>query len=118
MMIQPLFILKFFSGKYHDELSYNDISVFRTSDSSSSQCTKTQSYSYASYDIVDKSSGEVVFQGAPQVVEQVTIPALEEVEQIPQAMTQTLQVVIPVGLVVFGIGLVIFLVRYLILRLM
>lgn len=70
------------------------------------------------------SAGSVVFPQAPVQEQQqgetqgIQTLTLEQAEQIPQAMTQTLQVVIPVGLVVFGIGLVIFLTRYLISRLM
>lgn len=60
----------------------------------------------------------VVFQGAPVTVEQVTIPAIQQVGEIPQAMKEVLKILIPVGLVIFGIGLVIFLIRYLRLRLM
>lgn len=58
----------------------------------------------------------VFFQGAPPKVEQVTIPAITQVEEIPQAMEEVLKILIPVGLIVFGIGLVIFLMRLVISR--
>lgn len=90
----------------------------------SSDGTAGYTVSYiSSHDILD-TNNNVVFQGAPAQEEQqqgetqgIQTLTLEQAEQIPQAMTQTLQVVIPVGLVVFGIGLVIYLVRFLILRL-
>lgn len=57
----------------------------------------------------------LVFLGAPQVtpveVEQVTIPAIQQVEEIPQGMNQVLQVIIPIGLMVLPIGLVVYLTR-------
>ena len=65
-----------------------------------------------SYD--DKST--VVFQAPPQQVEAVTIPAIQQVEEIPQGMTQVLQVIIPIGLIVLSIGLVIYLMRLVIYR--
>lgn len=64
-------------------------------------------------------NNELVFQAPPQVVEegiQVTIPAIQQVEEIPQGMTQVLQVIIPIGLIVLSIGLVIYLMRLVIYR--
>lgn len=62
----------------------------------------------------------LVFLGAPQVtpveVEQVTIPAIQQVEEIPQGMNQVLQVIIPIGLIVLSIGLVVYLTRLVIYR--
>lgn len=62
------------------------------------------------------SSGEVVFQGAPVTVEQVTIPKIQQVEEIPQMMEQVMRILIPIGLIVFSIGLVIYLTRLVISR--
>ena len=45
-----------------------------------------------------------------------TIPALETVEQIPTAMVETLKLIIPVGLVIFGIVLLISLIKSVISR--
>ena len=45
-----------------------------------------------------------------------TIPALETVEQIPTAMVETLKLIIPVGLVIFGIVLLILLIKSVISR--
>lgn len=67
---------------------------------------------------IKNSSGEVVFQVAPVTVEQVTIPAIQQVGEIPQAMKEILKILIPVGLVIFGTGLLSFLIRYLSSRLM
>ena len=57
---------------------------------------------------------EVVFQGAP--LTQVTIPAIQQVEEIPQVMEQVLKILIPIGLIVLSIGLVIYLTRLVISR--
>lgn len=75
------------------------------------------SYGYSNFD-VKNIDGNVVFQRAPQAVEQVKIPAIQQAKEIPQAMTEVLKILIPIGLVIFGIGLVIFLIRYCRLRLM
>ena len=70
-------------------------------------------------------SNELVFQAPPQQVEeqetpqaiqQVTIPAIQQVEEIPQGMSQVLQVIIPIGLIILSIGLVVYLVRLVISR--
>lgn len=52
-----------------------------------------------------------LFQGAPRPVEQVTIPEITQVAEIPQVITQVMKIMIPIGLIIFGIGLVIYLVR-------
>lgn len=46
----------------------------------------------------------------------VEIPAVETVEQIPEMMAKVLTMIIPVGLVVFGIVLVILLIKLVISR--
>ena len=70
-------------------------------------------------------SNEVVFQAPPQQVEeqetpqqiqQVTIPTIQQVEEIPQGMSQVLQMIIPIGLIVLSIGLVVYLTRLVIYR--
>ena len=66
--------------------------------------------------IPNMTTSEVVFQAPPQQVEAVTIPAIQQVEEIPQGMTQVLQVIIPIGLIVLSIGLVIYLMRLVIYR--
>lgn len=55
--------------------------------------------------------GNLVFQGAPRPVEQVTIPEITQVAEIPQVITQVMKIMIPIGLIIFGIGLVIYLIR-------
>lgn len=52
----------------------------------------------------------------PEETQATTILALETVEQIPTSMVETLKLIIPVGLVIFGILLVILLVKLVILR--
>lgn len=74
---------------------------------------------YSNFDLYrDSSKTELVFQRAPQKVEQVTIPTITQVEEIPQSMMETMKIVIPVGLIVLSIGLVIYLVRLVISRMM
>lgn len=69
----------------------------------------------SSYDIyTDSSKSELVFQ-MPQV-NKVTIPAIQQVEEIPQVMGQVMRILIPIGLIVFSIGLVIYLTRLVISR--
>lgn len=55
--------------------------------------------------------GNVVFQGAPRPVEQVTIPEITQVAEIPQVITQVMKIMIPIGLIVLSIGFVIYLLR-------
>ncbi len=72
---------------------------------------------YSNYTIYnDASDSKVVFQGAPQEVEQITIPAITQAEEIPQVMSKVLTMIIPIGLIVFSSGLLIYLVRLVILR--
>lgn len=79
--------------------------------------TQYNSYTYYTSSDILNEAGEVVFQSAPHLVEQVTIPAIQQVEEIPQAMSEVLKILIPVGLIVLSIGLVIFLTRLVISRL-
>lgn len=57
--------------------------------------------------------GTIFFPKTPLTVE---IPAVETVEQIPTAITETLKMIIPVGLVVLSVVLLIYLTRRLIYR--
>ena len=66
--------------------------------------------------IPNMTTSEVVFQAPPQQVEAVTIPAIQQVGEIPQGMNQVLQVIIPIGLIVLSIGLVVYLTRLVIYR--
>ena len=59
---------------------------------------------------------EVVFPQAPQTVGQVTIPAIQQVEEIPQVMTEVMKMILPIGLISFGIFLLILLIRLVISR--
>ena len=85
---------------------------------------KNDSYSYSSLNDILYSTNsiyrygtdEVVFPAAPQKVEQVTIPKIQQVEEIPQAMEEVMKILIPVGLIIFGIGLLIYLMRLVIFR--
>ena len=58
----------------------------------------------------------IFFQGTPLM--EVTIPAVETVEQIPEIMKMVMKIIIPIGLVILSIGLLIFLIRLIILRVM
>lgn len=70
---------------------------------------------FSSFDIYDLNNN-LVFQAPPQQVEAVTIPAIQQVGEIPQGMNQVLQVIIPIGLIVLSIGLVVYLMRLVIYR--
>lgn len=59
-------------------------------------------------------NGSTFFQNPVQEV--VVIPVLEKVEELPQAMITTLKMILPAGLVVFGILLLVYIIRLLILR--
>lgn len=60
--------------------------------------------------------GNLVFQGASQELAGVTIPAIQSVGEIPQAMVQVMRILVPVGLIIFGIGLLIYLIKLVISR--
>ena len=65
-------------------------------------------FRYSTIDIFDGDIGsEIFFQKTPVAV----IPALEEVEQIPEAMATVLKLIIPVSLIVLSAVLLIYLVR-------
>lgn len=72
---------------------------------------------YSTVDIYNKNSEEIFFQKTPVTTPAaVEIPALEKVEQIPEAITTTLKLIIPVSLIVLSIFFVIYLMRRLIYR--
>lgn len=86
------------------------------SDGTSTQVRYSKGYGFSVYTTEDikNSSGNVVFQKAPVTVG--TIPKITQVEEIPQVMGEVLKVIIPIGLIIFGIGLLILLVRLVISR--
>lgn len=67
-------------------------------------------YLYSNHDIniVSDEGSSLFFQGP---VQEVVIPALEQVEELPKAITTTLKILIPVGLIVLAIGLIIYLIK-------
>ena len=69
----------------------------------------TVSIVYSNHDLYH--GEELVFQSPVTEVPGVQIPALETAEEVPQAMTQTLKILIPVGLIVLSVGLVIYLIK-------
>lgn len=72
---------------------------------------------YSTVDIYKDNSDEIFFQKTPVTTPAaVEIPALEKVEQIPEAITTTLKMIIPVSLVVLSVILLIYLMRRLIYR--
>lgn len=77
--------------------------------------TSSFDFVYSNANIVDD-NGNMVFQVAPVTVEQVTIPEITQVEEIPHIMNKVLEMIIPIGLIVFFVGLLIYLVRLVILR--
>lgn len=70
-------------------------------------------HGYSNTDILN-SDGTVFFPIPVQEV--VVIPVLEGVEELPKAVNTTLKMILPVGLVVFGILLLVYIIRLLILR--
>ena len=64
-------------------------------------------------DIVYSSNSASFFQ---EPVQEVVVPALGEVKELPKAIVETLKIIIPVGLVILGIGFVIYLIKSVILR--
>lgn len=66
------------------------------------------------YNVEGHTNGDIFFQNPVQEV--VVIPVLEGVEELPKAVTTTLKMILPVGLVVFGILLLVYIIRLLILR--
>ncbi len=87
-------------------LSWSDVSV--------SDASGFSGYNFVYYNAdiyTDKDKSDLFFQRPPQVVEEVTIPVLEGVEELPKAMTTTLKMILPVGLVVFGILLLVYIIR-------
>lgn len=95
-----------------NKLTLNDLNISQTS-----FLTFTGfdlgAFIYSNTDIKDVDDN-MVFQ-AP-VPAMVTIPGLETVKEVPQAMSQVMRVLIPIGLIVFLSGLLIYLVRLVILR--
>lgn len=92
----------------------NDISSLPTSTFYSEGCPVSDDIHechFSSFDIYKRSSDELVFQASPLEMK-VTIPAIQEVKEIPQAMGKVLTMIIPIGLIIFGIGLVISLILY------
>lgn len=67
-------------------------------------------FAYANYDIYDIEDN-VVFQGPLSA--KYRIPAITETTQLTGVISKTMRLMIPIGLVVFGIGLLIYFVRYL-----
>jgi len=98
---------------------FSNIPISSFSSTSSDVSNSSWDYShfsgYSTVDIYD-TNDNLVFQAPPHQVEAVTIPAIQQVEEIPQGMTQVLQVIIPIGLIVLSIGLVIYLMRLVIYR--
>lgn len=66
------------------------------------------------FNVEGHTNGDTFFQNPVQEV--VVIPVLEGAEELPKAVTTTLKMILPVGLVVFGILLLVYIIRLLILR--
>lgn len=109
--------LNWTTAKSSDDYDYNI--VFTPSLKDTSAYYSIKDIVYSNYDVYD-TSNNLLFQAAPPVipveVEQVTIPAIQQVGEIPQGMNQVLQVIIPIGLIVLSIGLVVYLMRLVIYR--
>lgn len=65
---------------------------------------------YSNYDIVDKNSGELVFQKAP-LTQMVTPMEVGKVEELPTLIIQIVEMIIPAFLIIFGTLLVLYLIK-------
>lgn len=61
-------------------------------------------------------SSEIFFQKTPVPLIKVTVGVLEGIQEIPQVIMKVVQLIIPIGLVIFGILLLVLLIRWVILR--
>lgn len=74
---------------------------------------------YSNADILNKDDGAVFFQETPQVVTTTTtttITKIAKVEELPKIIAEILKVIIPVGLVIFGMVLLILVIKSVISR--
>lgn len=65
------------------------------------------------YNVSGMTNGDTFFRNP---VQEVVVPVLATAEELPQAMITTLTLILPVGLIVFGILLSVYIIRLLILR--
>ena len=86
--------------------------VYHHTLNAASSIKSTDNILYSTFNLVNE-DGVTVFPVAPTPVK---IPAIQQVEEIPQVMEQVLTILIPIGLIVFSIGLVIYLTRLVISR--
>ena len=59
----------------------------------------------------DESCTELFFQGTPQVISQVATMEITQVEALPMAIIQIVEIILPVFLIVFGVLLVLYLIK-------
>lgn len=105
-----------FFSKFDDNYFLNDIfdaSAWLLIDFTKALNSSNEYSFFSSSDVYD-TDGNLVFQ-VPQV-DKVVIPAIQQVEEIPQVMGQAMKILIPIGLIVFSVGLVIYLMRLVISR--
>lgn len=62
------------------------------------------------------SPSEIFFQRTPVPLVAVRVGVLEGIQEIPQVIMKVVQLIIPIGLVIFGILLLVLLIRWVILR--
>lgn len=98
-------------------VSYNN--TIHSGDNTIINNFNTTNILYCSSDVYNNGTTDVLiskkkFPVVEVIPETVVIPAVETVEQIPMAMTETLTMIIPVGLVVLSVVLLIYLTRRLI----
>ena len=67
-------------------------------------------YYYSNFDVLD-SSGNVVFQKAPQETFQVELMKPTQVEEIPAQIVGIVKIVLPIFLTIFGVLLVLYLIK-------
>jgi len=107
-----------FSSPLYYKLVNNEWYLIDNSHSSSDYADTSFNLSMVRYSNLSIYDGHnnVVFPVAPQTVGQVTIPEIQQVEEIPQVMGEVMKMIIPIGLIIFGIFLLILVMRLVISR--
>lgn len=62
-------------------------------------------------DIYEGKDNTVVFQAPPQKVEGITIPAIQTAKEIPQRIVETVKIILPIFLAIFGVLLFLSLIK-------
>lgn len=72
--------------------------------------SSSMSIVYSNIDIYDVDNN-LVFQAPPQKVEGITIPAIQTAKEIPQRIVETVKIILPIFLAIFGVLLFLSLIK-------